>query len=247
MSAITLFFIGCLIGQGDSFFSQTIIKGTSGSRSTLSMMKTTNVNGLMSFGSEIPMKVLLPTRDPDQAKKFISNLDTIVEATYEVGKYEKIGDGRYLLKFNTLPLPGLDKITPEIEVGFNYSPEEGTVRMTSGNWTLKGTTGVLKDSRFMQTFAISLEGLLKIVPNTATNTVMAEGYVKYVVQGEKPSLFKAAPDILLDSTIDFIKTNINDFASKDFQVKFSKAFKSYALDDLKAKAALAKSKSAPVV
>jgi hypothetical protein len=25
-------------------------------------------------------------------------------------------NGKYLLKFNTLPLPGVDKITPEIEV-----------------------------------------------------------------------------------------------------------------------------------
>jgi hypothetical protein len=193
------------------------------------------------------MKVVLPTRDPDQARKFISNFDTIVEATYETGKYEKIGPGKYLLKFNTLPLPGVDKITPEIEVNFQYSPEEGTIRMSSGNCILKGTTGVLKDSRVMQTFAIELEGLLKIVPNTVTNTVNAEILVKYVVQGEQPSIFKAAPDIFLDSTIEFIKNNINDFASKDFVVKFGKAFKSFALDDLKAKAALAKLKSAAPV
>jgi hypothetical protein len=244
MNAIILFFIGNLIGHGDSFFTQSFVKGTSGSRSTLSMMKTTNVNGLMSFGSEIPMRVALPTRDPDQAKNFISNLDTIVEATYETGKYEKMGPGKYLLKFNTLPLPGPDKITPEIEVGFEFSAEEGAIRMKSGNWNLKGTTGVLKDSRFMQTFAIELEGLLKIVPDTVTNTVNAEVFIKYVVQGEQPSIFKAAPDILLQSTIELIKSNIDNFASKEFLVKFAKAFKSFALDDLKAKAAL--KRAAPV-
>jgi hypothetical protein len=46
----------------------------------------TEVNGIMSFGSEIPMKVTLPTKSGDQARGFMSNLDTIVEATYEVRK-----------------------------------------------------------------------------------------------------------------------------------------------------------------
>jgi hypothetical protein len=200
------------------------------------MMATTEVNGIMSFGSKIPMKVTLPTRDAELAKTFISNLDSIVESTYEAGKYTKMLDGTYLLQFATLPLPGVDKITPEIEVKFVYNSDEGTIRMNSGNWTLRGTTGVLKDSRFMQTFAIELEGILTITPQTATGPVIAEGFVQYIVQGEKPGIFKRAPSFLLDKTIDFIKESINEFASKDFQIKFLKAFRSYALADLKAKA-----------
>ena len=98
----------------------------------------------------------------------------------------------------------------------------------------------------MQTFAIELEGILTIVPNTATDSVIAEGYVKYVVQGEKPSIFQKAPDFVLEKTIDFIKESIDDFASRDFQTKFQKAFRQYALADLKAKAKQTVSASAKV-
>jgi hypothetical protein len=200
------------------------------------MMATTEVNGVMSFGSRIPMKVSLPTRDADQARTFISNLDSMVESTYEAGKYVKMDQGKYLLKFATLPLPGVDKITPEIEVQFLYDKEEGTIRMNSGNWTLRGTTGVLKDSRFMQTFAIELEGILTITPGSNSDSVFAEGYVQYVVQGEKPSIFQKAPDFVLEKTIEFIKESIDQFASRDFQSKFLKAFRMYVLADLKLKA-----------
>lgn len=237
VSSLLIIVLLALIEQKSSFFLQPkgyAIRGRDIFASI--MMATTEVNGVMSFGSKIPMKVTLPTRDANQARTFISNLDSMVESTYEAGKYVKMDDGKYLLKFNTLPLPGIDKITPEIEVQFLYDSIEGTIRMNSGNWTLRGTTGVLKDSRFMQTFAIELEGILTIVTNSATDTVIAEGFVKYVVQGEKPSIFKKAPDFVLDKTIEFIKDSINDFASRDFQSKFQKAFRTYALADLKAKA-----------
>ena len=232
-----LFSLSFLVFHGNSFALPPRAFGLVGKDAkTVCMMATTEVNGIMSFGSKIPMKVTLPTRDAELAKTFISNLDSIVESTYEAGKYTKMLDGTYLLQFATLPLPGVDKITPEIEVKFVYCSDEGTIRMNSGNWTLRGTTGVLKDSRFMQTFAIELEGILTITPQTATGPVIAEGFVQYIVQGEKPGIFKRAPSFVLDKTIDFIKDSINDFAEKDFQIKFLKAFRSYALADLKAKA-----------
>jgi hypothetical protein len=89
----------------------------------------------------------------------------------------------------------------------------------------------------MQTFAIELEGILTITTPTATDSVIAEGFVQYIVQGEKPGIFQRAPDFVLVKTIEFIKESVNDFASRDFQTKFLKAFRTYALADLKAKAA----------
>ncbi len=39
----------------------------------------------------------------------------------------------------------------------------GTIFMTSGNWTLRGMSGgILKDSRFMQSFDVKLSGRLSI-------------------------------------------------------------------------------------
>ena len=244
-SALFIVILLTLIEHRCSFFVQPFGQAVRiRDASTTVMMATTTVNGVMSFGSKIPMKVTLPTRDAEQARTFISNLDTMVESTYETGKYVKMDSGKYLLKFNTLPLPGVDKITPEIEVQFLYDAAEGTIRMNSGNWTLRGTTGVLRDSRFMQTFAIELEGILTIVTNPGSDAVIAEGFVQYVVQGEKPSIFQKAPDFVLDKTIEFIKDSINDFASRDFQTKFQKAFRQYALEDLKKKAKQSVSASA---
>lgn len=218
---------------GYAFSTHQLVKNVLKSSSTSLLASSTEV----SFGDRIPMKISLPTRDLNQARSFISNLDSIVEQTYETGKYTKISSGKYILKFNTLPLPGIDKVTPEIEVQFFFDEITGTINMKSGNWTLKGSTnGVLKDSRFMQSFAIELEGVLTILPQTnLDSSIIADGFVKYVVQGEKPSIFQAAPDFVLEKTIEFIKDNVSQFASKDFQNKFLKAFRSFALSDLKAK------------
>lgn len=58
-------------------------------------------------------------------------------------------------------LIGIDVINPEMEV--NFVNTNGTIYMTSGNWTLRGMSGgILKDSRFMQSFDVKLSGRLSI-------------------------------------------------------------------------------------
>ena len=45
----------------------------------------------------------------------------------------------------------------------NFVNINGTIFMTSGNWTLRGMSGgILKDSRFMQSFDVKLSGRLSI-------------------------------------------------------------------------------------
>jgi hypothetical protein len=133
-----------------------------------SVDKVENTNQLMSFGSKMAIKIPLPTRDPNLAKAFLSNTDGIVQSTWDKGKFDRLGDGSYLLKFASLPIPGVDTISPEIEVVFINSAQESSITMKSGNWTLKGQTGTIKDSRFMKTFNIELDGMIAITPSTNT-------------------------------------------------------------------------------
>ena len=188
------------------------------------------------------MNVNLPTRDIEKAKSFLSKTEYIVESTWMKGKQRNMGKGVFLLQFLTLPI-GLDTITPEIEVEFLYDPENYCIRMKSGKWQLIGKEGVKKDSRFMNSFQIYLEGVLKIVPSPSSSSnsinnggngmmvtgkegesasqlasqsasqVMVDGWVRYAVEGEKPNIFKRAPQFILDNTISFIQVQTSALCS----------------------------------
>ena len=116
--------------------------------------------------------------------------------------------------------------------------------MSSGNWTLRGNQGaIVKDSRFMQTFDIKLTGAIKIVNNDNSYSitpslrnkpdVRATGWVEYKVQGEKPSIFKAAPPFVLNTTIMLIKDTVSEFATSQFSSRFLQAFRKFMLADLR--------------
>lgn len=156
-----------------------------------------------------------------------------------------------MLKTNSFPIPGIDTITPEIEVDFVY--DNGVIKMSSGNWTLRGTSGgIVKDSRFMRSFTISLTGQLglanidisdstyesvppSLLPSSngkvvgSSSMITAKGWVEYTVEGEKPNIFKAAPPFVLDATIKLIKNSVNEFATLHFSAKLLRAFRMFLL------------------
>ena len=186
---------------------------------------------LLKFGSRIPMNVALPTNDIEQAKSFLSKTEYIVESTWMKGKQTNMGKGTFLLQFLTLPI-GFDTITPEIEVDFVYDPQFSCIRMSSGSWQLKGKEGVVKDSRFMQSFKIELQGVLTAVAaEGSAEGIIVDGWVRYDVKGEKPSIFKRAPAFILDNTIGFIQANVERFAYKEFTGRLLKAFRQYVAMD----------------
>ena len=171
----------------------------------------------------------------------------IIEACWDSGMYQQLSEKTYLLKMSPLLLPGIDNITPEIEVDIVYNNEE--IRMSSGNWTLRGNQGaIVKDSRFMQTFDIKLTGAIKIVnvnsdisitssssssSSRTTPDIRASGWVEYQVQGEKPSIFKATPPFVLNTTIMLIKDTVSEFATAQFSSRFLIAFRKFMLADLR--------------
>ena len=177
------------------------------------------------------VQVRLPTRDRSVALEFLSTPRLIVESTWDANKIKQLGKDKYLLIMPTFPLPGIDNITPEIEVDFLYTNE--TIVMRSGNWTLRGTSGgIVKDSRFMSSFEISIGGELKLSPAAAAanDIVSSIGWVEYRVQGTKPTIFRQAPSFVLNSTIMIIKDSVAVFVERVFAARLLSAFRSFMLN-----------------
>jgi len=200
--------------------------------SLFSNIQKNSDNSLMSFGNRIEMNIRLPTRDPELATSFIRNPRSIIEKTWDKTKLQRKSDTCYLLKFREFPLPGMDAISPEIEVDLRF--DDGKIKMQSGDWTIRSKTGgIMKDSKFLNTFDIKLYGEMSIVGgNSSSQALFARGSVEYRVQGTKPSVFRAAPSFVLDATIRLIQESVKDYASKEFANRFSKEFRDYMMSTI---------------
>ena len=107
-------------------------------------------NGIISFSSRLPIEVILPTREVEQARTFLSQTALIVESTWDSSKLVKMSEGQYLFQFPTIMIPGFDSITPALEVQFTYVPSDSSIKMTCSNWSLGGSGKGIKDSNFLK-------------------------------------------------------------------------------------------------
>ncbi|KAJ1425689.1 hypothetical protein B484DRAFT_89170 [Ochromonadaceae sp. CCMP2298] len=182
---------------------------------------------ILKFGSSMNIDIRLPTKDRSLVAQFLNDTEYIVESTWDKAKIKKLSANTYLLKFIAIPIPGVDIVTPEIEVKFENI--EGVVVMKSGNWSLKGESGkILKDSGFMKSFDIQLSGRLEMSEPSDSNPLISTiGCVEYKVQGAKPKVFRRAPGILLDGTINFIQSRVADFVNRRFSAQMLAAFRAY--------------------
>lgn len=124
-------------------------------------------NNMLSFGNSMKIQIKFPTKDKELVQEFLADPSYLVESTWDSNKLKRITPTIYLLQFIAIPIPGIDIITPEIEVSFENI--NGIIHMNSGNWTIKGMSGkILKDSNFLKTFEINLVGQLMIIPPTVS-------------------------------------------------------------------------------
>ena len=77
-----------------------------------------NDNDLLSFGNTMKIQIKLPTRDLDLVNEFLNDPQYIVENTWDKNRIKKISSKTFLLQFLAIPIPGIDVVTPEIEVNF---------------------------------------------------------------------------------------------------------------------------------
>lgn len=207
------------------------------SRNLNMVFQVSESNELMSFGNRMGLNIQMPTRDITLASQFISNPQRILESCWDKDKFKKISanSNTYMLEFSTILIPGLGQLKPEIEVTTKY--DDGVLSLNSGNWTIRGSSGgIMKDSRFLHTFDIHLQGELKVrqgqstlqsmeKPNPAY--VIADGWVEYRVQGSKPTFFRKAPSFLLDNTIKLIQAGVQEYATTVFISRYLKSFRDY--------------------
>ena len=124
----------------------------------------------------------------------------------------------------------------------------GVVYMKLGRWSLlDGKGNVLKDANFVSSFDLSLNGQLKMSREDDYDSydfdelsaitrkrpiggalVRTEGFVVYQVKGRKPGVFRRAPAVILDGTINFVQKCVSDFVNKRFTTKLTKAFREYS-------------------
>jgi hypothetical protein len=96
---------------------------------------------------------------------------------------------------------GIDVITPEITVNLSTDMDRKSSILSSTSWKLSGNSNLLKDSNFLKTFDIRLEGNISSI-NAPKNTVV--GTVGYHVQGKSPLIFRFTPAII-ETTISQFK------------------------------------------
>jgi hypothetical protein len=109
-------------------------------------------NDILEFGNRFDIVVKMPTKDFALAERFLKDPTELVGGLWDKKKYTLVDDGVFLLKMQEMSLPGIDSISPEMEVKF--SNEDGTIFMESGRWNLAGTSKIIQDSRFMQSFKV---------------------------------------------------------------------------------------------
>jgi hypothetical protein len=193
------------------------------SRNSLSMSD----EEIMSFGNRMSINIKMPTRETIHAAHFLSKPSALIESCWDKDCLKQLNKDKYIMMFQPVLIPGLGSIKPEIEVNLKY--EDGVMSLESGNWTIRGSAGeIMKDSRFMHTFDIKLQGEIMVKnPSVSGGFVNACGWVDYRVQGAKPTFFRKAPAFLLDNTIRFIQHSSQEYATTVFTARFLKSFRDY--------------------
>ena len=88
--------------------------------------------------------------------KFLSHPSYLVENIWSKKRLTKLTnnnyDSTYQLRMDSLILPGLDIITPEMQASF--SSNNSIISMNSDKWKLLGNSKILNDNKFMKSFDI---------------------------------------------------------------------------------------------
>eukprot|EP00607_Mallomonas_marina_P000327 CAMPEP_0182433442 /NCGR_PEP_ID=MMETSP1167-20130531/63264_1 /TAXON_ID=2988 /ORGANISM="Mallomonas Sp, Strain CCMP3275" /LENGTH=223 /DNA_ID=CAMNT_0024622143 /DNA_START=118 /DNA_END=789 /DNA_ORIENTATION=- len=183
-------------------------------------------DGCITFGAKIPLTIKLPSSNQLLIDEFISDSINILRSTWDSDKYFKIGnENEYLLRFRPIPLIGLDTIIPEIKVDMIPDSVKKSSSLKTKSWNLKGNSKILKDSDFVKSFDIDIEGYISTMNAPEYS---AQGVVEYTVKGKTPFMFQIAPSFILEKVIDAIQDRVLDFALVQFSSKFVKGFRSYA-------------------
>lgn len=216
-------------------------------RGHMAVLSASRNGDMLYLSNRMDIKIGLPTRDHDLAAKFIEDEKKLLDATWERGMYKVVDkkQKKYTLMFPPIGIPGIDTLFTSVEVEFMQT--DGKIILRSNDWSIRGKNGViLRDSRFMETFQVEIMGELSIKEPAVIKAsaikaddlkvpappVVANGWVQYKVEGEKPSVLKKAPPVVMDATVDLIKKISQDFATNQFKARFQSSFRSFLTSEL---------------
>ncbi len=202
---------------------------------------------MLYLSNRMEIRIGLPTKDHTLAARFIEDEKKLLDATWEKGMYRVTSqkDKMYTLMFPPIIVPGVDTLSTSVQV--NFEIEDGKIIMKSSDWSIRGKNGaILKDSRFMETFQVEIAGELSIRESQVIKAsavkaadigvpappVVANGWVQYKVEGEKPRALRSAPPVVMEATVNLIKKISQDFATKQFKERFSSSFRSFLTNEL---------------
>lgn len=222
--------------------------------STLKSTKNTNIQSCrQKFGDNFEIDIKLPSKDRKMVVDFLSGdggIERLLEATWDKDEYEFIeavkGNNKaakYALGFDLLKLPGLGSIRPRIEVVFEHEEERQAITMKSGDWKLVGTSDIVHDLAFIDSFSFKIEGYLAVGPSEKSYT----GMIKYEVSGPTPSAFQSdmsdsvyesssdsggGGGFLLKGVINAIQLGVKEFAVTRFKSRILQNFRRYMLKEI---------------
>lgn len=199
------------------------------------------------LSNRMEIRIGLPTKNHGLAAKFIEDEKKLLDATWEKGMYKVTNQKEkvYTLLFPPIVVPGVDTLSTSVQV--NFEIQSGKIIMKSGDWSIRGKSGsILKDSNFMQTFRVEITGELSIRESQVIKAsavkaadigvpappVVANGWVQYKVEGEKPRALRSAPPVVMEATVNLIKQISQDFATRQFKERFSSSFRSFLTSEL---------------
>ena len=185
------------------------------------------MDNLISFGDRIDINIPMMPRDELIAKKFLTDPLSILYATWDSNKILIMSNTSYILRCKDIPLLGFDYITPEITFDVTTMNDNACV-IKSNSWALRGGSKLLRDSEFLQSFDVAIEGTIQLSQPSGSS---AEGWVKYRVHGKKPLLFRALPGFVLDRIIALIQDRIGTFARIEFTRRFQEGYRVYVRDN----------------
>ena len=197
--------------------------------------------------NRMDIRISLPTKDHSLASRFIEDEKKLLDATWEKGMYKVVNqkDKSYTLMFPPIVVPGVDTLSTSVNVKFTI--EDGKIIMRSNDWSIRGKNGaILKDSKFMESFQVEIAGELSIRESMVIKAsavkasdigvpappVVANGWVQYKVEGEKPRALRAAPKVVTEATVGLIRKISQEFATKQFKERFSSSFRSFLTNEL---------------
>jgi len=218
------------------------------------------VDGLHSHRSERPftatgklaVKVKLPIQDRSMVERFLRESEHLVEGVWDKAKIKKSAPERYLVQLSVIPVPGLNIVSPELEV--ELSNHKGTLYVNGETCLLRDGCGRLLTDPALASLQVTLSGKLRISNSNEDSgeageeaeshpfipkkrpiggpSVYVEGSAEYSISGQPPATLQQNAQVF-DQVATLLQDRFDDFMRNRLPLRLTKTFKAYAANVVK--------------